>query len=257
MGRENNKRNTGLIVIIVLVVVALIVIILILCSIHSRTWKEGFNRVKNQKGAIDKIREDGRKELPLIDESIGTPNADGVPSEESSTDTRIKQAEINKQKNVQLARPTLVEQEAIPGGTQDARRDLLHVGAPFEDKKAPSPPVKAVPESKVKPVGARYESDVKHINAKSVFDIFSPKENTLELYGVTDDELRAMVKQYREEHKYEVPVAPSTLTFNINKWEKAQEKMRVSAGYIPQMKRDTELGLIYDIQVDKSDHIEY
>jgi hypothetical protein len=59
--------------------------------------------------------------------------------------------------------------------------------------------------------------------APTLFDLFTPQEDTIALYGVTKDELDLLVEEYREEHTYTVPQAPKSLTFNIRDTERAND----------------------------------
>lgn len=235
MHGENRQRRVGVVVFITLIIVAIFIIVGILLWMNCQQWKEGFNKVTGKTKNIDKINNDSRKQLPLIDD---TPEVlHSIPlDDDDRTSKRIEEAQVNKEKNVKLAKATVVEQEAIPGGVSSAK--LLK---------------KAKPGSGVKPNNVKTDGGITQVQVDSVFDIFTPKEDVMEKFGVTEEQLRQMVKQYREEHKYEVPKAPSTLTFNINTWEEAQERMRKNASHLPQPKRDTELGLIYNLQVDGSD----
>lgn len=235
MTNHERQRRAGSAVVITLIIVSIIVIVGILLWMNCQYWKEGFNKHSTKTKSLDRIKSDSRKQLPLLDETPEVPHADGTYDD---TSKRIHDAEINKQRNIKLASPTLVEQEAIPGGIASSSQQNLR---------------KAVPGSGVRPNSVKSNAGMTHIEVDSVFDVFTPKENTMDLYGVTEEQLRQMVKQYREEHKYEVPKAPSTLTFNINKWEAAQERMRDSNGYIPKMNRDSDFGLVYNLQVDSID----
>jgi len=246
MGHRNG--NVGLFVLVTLIVISLIVIICILCWQNCRHWKEGFNRLKrdntNTKN-VDIVNKDGKKAVALGDDGKAVTPTDANGGDMDSTDARIEEAQRNKIKNV--IRGNDVEMESLPGVNMDPRRDF-----PVGEMKEVAPIKKNVRIGGVKPKNAFYESDEKNIVADDVFSIFSPKENTMALYGVSPSELKAMVKQYRAEHKYEVPSAPSTLTFNIGKWEKAQDKMRDEHTYTPQ-RRDEEFGLVRSILVDETE----
>lgn len=237
------RGNPGLVVLIALIIISIIIIIGILVFWNCNQWKEGFNRLKRDNANtknMDIINKDGKKAVALGDkgETVGPTDANG--GEINSTDARIEEAQRNKVKN--STKPGTIEMESLPGTNMDSRRDfpVKEMKEQHKDKKN----VRIV--GGVKPKTAFYESDEKMIYADDIFDTFTPKENTMELYGVTPEQLKAMVREYRAEHKYEVPTAPSTLTFNINRWEKAQDKMRDEHTYTP-ARRDEDFGLVYSI----------
>lgn len=240
------STNGGLVVLIALIVVSIIIIISILAFWNCNQWKEGFNRLKRETKNIDTVNTDGKRVIPLGDKGKAVQPTDANGNEMDSVDIRIEEAQRNKQRNM---RSSDVEMESLPGSNMDPRRDF-----PVNEMKKNTEDVKKVRiAGGVKPKNAFYQSDEKNIISDDIFGIFSPKENTMELYGVTPEQLKAMVKEYREEHKYEVPVAPSTLTFNINTWEKAQDKMRDQHTFTP-VRRDEEFGLVRSI-LDEEEEI--
>ena len=69
------------------------------------------------------------------------------------------------------------------------------------------------------------------------FDLFTPREDTMKLYGVTQVELDRLVEEYRREHTYIPDKAPNTLTFNLDRWERSIEDMHdKAANNIPEVR---------------------
>lgn len=64
--------------------------------------------------------------------------------------------------------------------------------------------------------------------ASSLFDLFTPQEDTVGLYGVTKEEMDLLVDEYRKEHEYVLPTAPKSLTFNIKDTDRANDILEES-----------------------------
>ena len=76
------------------------------------------------------------------------------------------------------------------------------------------------------------------------WDLFSTKEDTMKLYGVSQQELDKLVEQYRKDQKYEIEAAPTTLTFNLDKWERATDAMQDSMRNVVVQSKPYEDGLV-------------
>lgn len=73
------------------------------------------------------------------------------------------------------------------------------------------------------------KEDKNLLTSETHFDLFTPKEDTVKLYGVTKSELDRLVDEYRREHTYEVEKAPTTLTFNLSRWEEVNDEAQETA----------------------------
>lgn len=82
------------------------------------------------------------------------------------------------------------------------------------------------------------------LSAPTVWDLLTPKEDTMREYGVTQAELDELVAQYRRDHAYDVEAAPRTLTFNVDKWEDAMGSMQDSMANSVVERRYYEDGLV-------------
>jgi hypothetical protein len=80
--------------------------------------------------------------------------------------------------------------------------------------------------------------------ASTHWDLFSTKEDTMRLYGVSQEHLDKLVEQYKTEQKYEIETAPTTLTFNLDKWEQATDSMQDSMRNITVQTKPYEFGLV-------------
>ena len=90
----------------------------------------------------------------------------------------------------------------------------------------------------------RVHSNLPVYKAATHWDLFTPKEDTMRLYGVSQDELDKLVEQYRKEQKYEIEAAPTTLTFNLDKWERATDAMQDSMRNVIVQPKPFEDGLV-------------
>jgi hypothetical protein len=209
------------IVTIVLVVIAVAVVIFIIAQMQglqpftklAATAAAAAKAVQatTKKGPTEVLREEvKRKDALPADErprAAQGPSAtrQAAPSD-ASIDRRLEVAVETAKMNVRNAVSTPMERRAA----------LERAPQPANRKVSLSAPASAT----------QLRGEVQTVELDSYWDLFTPKEDTMREYGVTEDELAALVEQCRKEGAYEVEKAPTTLHFNMAKFEEANDAMQ-------------------------------
>jgi hypothetical protein len=210
MGLKKQRRVAG----IVTVILVLIAIVIVVCIIAHVQGMQPFTRLEHpatskppQPSRKEQLRNDARLKAPAP-----TPEANARAGVEAEADLgveeQLEQAQHNARMNVRNAAPTSEERV----------------------EKKPPP--------------AQLHHEVPVLVGESIWDIMTPKEDTMREYGVTQTELDELVAAYRSEHAYEVEKAPTTLTFSMDRWERANDTMQDAARNSVVERRPYEDGLV-------------
>jgi hypothetical protein len=205
MGLKKQRRAAG----IVTVILVLIAIVIVVCIIAHMQGMQPFTRLAHP--APSRQSRPSTKEQLRNDARLKAPAPEPSPSvseEEHEVEEQLEQAQHNARMNVRNAAPTSEER------------------------------------TEKKPPPLQLNRDVPVLVGESIWDIMTPKEDTMREYGVTQAELDELVAAYRGEHAYEVEKAPTTLTFSMDRWERANDTMQDAARNSVVERRPYEDGLV-------------
>ncbi len=209
MGWCDNPRRLTTIIMVVIIVIAVIVIVVLLMRNNG---VQPFKRMGNTQLATSKPKLTENKENKNIEKLRNDiAKKDSLDAPQSSTDTRLEAAQVNKKLNTKK--------------TKKSKRESSKTQHSTEAKQA----------SDEQPV---------LFTGETIWDLLTPKEDTMREYGVTEEEMNRLVEAYRKEHKYTVEKAPTTINFDMERWERATDVMQDSMKHAIVEKKPYEDGLI-------------
>jgi len=213
-------------IVLIIIIIVLIVVLIIRSSKQSGCQRDRRNRVET--GNISPIRIDkhGRRYVENPSQNYKV-----LRNSRSYTDDRYvrnNRPRISSQPRSEERRQV----KAFPRTKVNASRPAPK---PQRRIKVEKPNERNVIESKIK----ERENSRKVTNGlpksivTSIPELFSPKINYEEEYGVSKEELDALVEDYKKGKEYKERKLPINKNFNLNKYTNAQETIRQSMVDVP------------------------
>jgi len=214
MMRMDSRRITT-IVFIVIIVIAIIVIIVLLMRANG---VQPFKRMSQTKVAppLQEAKKTNKEKLRndvFNKQALGNDTKASQSTKLSATDERLEAAQVNRNLNTKK---------------KHSKKRSSSINKPNK------PSTLRTGEDEVPVV----------LTGETVWDLLTPKEDTMREYGVTEDELNRLVDEYREEHTYKVEKAPTTINFDMEKWDRATDIMQESMKHSVVERKPYEDGLI-------------
>jgi hypothetical protein len=250
MCKTSDRRMAGIVVVVVVIIAVIIIVFLIM----RMRGVQPFKRVSHSKPI--------RSPLGLVEDTPTTPKV--LPASLWDAPTRVPNGETKDTFTTRTQRrhATKVERVRESGYTVDVEEseerseseessvqsaaDRLREDADSKYQLADSdddedPPATRRPASRHQ---EERKETVTSIKGETIWDLFTPKEDTMREYGVTQEEMDGLVEQYRKEHSYEVEKAPTTVNFSVEKWERATDATQDSMRNLTVARKPYEDGLI-------------
>jgi hypothetical protein len=250
MCKTSDRRMAGIVVVVVVIIAVIIIVFLIM----RMRGVQPFKRVSHSKPIRSPLGlvEDTPKVLPpsLWDAPTRVPSGET----KDTFATRTQRRHATKVERVRESGYTVdveeseerseSEESSVQSATDRLREDAdskYQLADSDDDEEDESPPATRRPASRHQ---EERKETVTSIKGETIWDLFTPKEDTMREYGVTQEEMDGLVEQYRKEHSYEVEKAPTTVNFSVEKWERATDATQDSMRNLTVARKPYEDGLI-------------